>query len=80
LEERLEDVLERLKAARTSTNVEEAYRQEVRAQAKLADLYKGKKTLHTYLPILLAKALRQGFPTFSRYCPPKSKNIKVASP
>jgi hypothetical protein len=44
LEERLEDVLERLKAARTSTNVEEAYRQEVRAQSKLADLYKGKKT------------------------------------
>ncbi len=42
MEERLEDVLERLKAARTSTNVEEAYRQEVRAQSKLADLYKGK--------------------------------------
>ena len=42
LEERLEDVLGRLKAARNSTKIEEAYRQEIRAQTKLADIYKGK--------------------------------------
>ncbi len=41
LEERLEDVLDRLKTARNTTNVEEAYRQEIRANAKLAEIYKG---------------------------------------
>lgn len=41
LQERLEDVLDRLKIARNSTNVEEAYRQEIRANAKLAEVYKG---------------------------------------
>jgi hypothetical protein len=41
LEDRLEDVLGRLKDARNVTNVEEAYKQEVRAQSRLADIYKG---------------------------------------
>lgn len=41
LQERLEDVLDRLKSARNSTHVEETYRQEIRANAKLAEVYKG---------------------------------------
>jgi hypothetical protein len=42
LEERLEDVLERLKAARNSTNTEETHRHEIRAHERVAEIYKGK--------------------------------------
>ncbi len=46
LQSRVEDMIERLKEAReANSNLEEGFRQEVRAQTKLADLYKSKHIL-----------------------------------
>ena len=41
LVDRVNSLIERLREARNSTNIEEAYKQEVRSQAKMAELYKG---------------------------------------